>query len=161
MDVVAVITLEERHDEPRSAIAALGPVALDHFLLHGMQVSEFGVRSSGFGVGDAFDADDFTPRHQAERHEATVDGAITRPPLRVALDEGDRARAAIAFRATFLRAGQAGAAQEFKQRRVGRTIFNPDDPAVQDELDGDGHKAIGPTIPQKRPNLIAKISINS
>src|ERR1017187_9814430 len=95
MDVVAVITLEERHDEPRGAVAALGTVTLDHFPLHGMQVLEF-------GVGDAFDADDFTPRHQAERHEATVDGAITRPPLRVAVNHDDRERAAVALGATFL-----------------------------------------------------------
>jgi hypothetical protein len=54
--------------------------------------------------------------------------------LRVAVNHDDRARAAVALSATFLPAGQAGAAQEFKQRRVGRKIFNPDDPAVQDEL---------------------------
>jgi hypothetical protein len=54
--------------------------------------------------------------------------------LSVAVNHDDRARAAVALSATFLRAGQAGAAQEFKQRRVGRTIFDPDDPAVQDEL---------------------------
>ena len=52
----------------------------------------------------------------------------------VVLDDGDSARAAIALGATFLRAGQSAATQEFQQRRVGRTIFNPDDAAVQDKL---------------------------
>src|ERR1035441_1140808 len=102
MDIVAVITLEERHDESWGAVAALGTVALGHFPLHGMK---------SLTGRDAFDADDFTPRHQAEWHEATVDGAITRLPLRVAVNHDDRARAAIALSATFLPAGQAGAAR--------------------------------------------------
>jgi hypothetical protein len=99
--------------------------------------------------GDAFDGDDFASRHQAERHEATVNGAVTRLPERVAVNDHDRTRAAVAFGAALFCARQADPAQKFQQRRVGRTVRNPDLTAIQDELQGTGHKTIDYRIMQK------------
>ena len=91
------------------------------------------------GAAHALDADDFAAREQADGHEATVHGAIRGLAVGVALDDGDGARAAIAFRATFLRAGQAAAAQKFQQRRVRRNRFDANRLAVQGEFKCTGH----------------------
>ena len=57
-----------------------------------------------------------------------------------ALGEDDRARAAIAFGAAFLRSGEAPlVAQEFEQRRLRRQAGDVDALAVQQEADGLAH----------------------
>ncbi len=66
-EVIAIVALEQRHDESRRAIAALRAVALDHLLLHRMQ--------SGT-ARHAFDGDHFAPRQQADGNQTTVDRAI-------------------------------------------------------------------------------------
>src|SRR5438067_2342284 len=73
--IAAVVPLEKRHNEPRRAIAALRAVALDHLLLHRME----------FFASDSLNGNDFAPGHQAERHQATIDRAITRSALRIAV----------------------------------------------------------------------------
>ena len=68
-------------------------MAFDHFLLHGME----------FVIADeAFDGDNFSPSHKAERNEATVYGAVRGPTAGIAIDNSHRARSAIAFGTTFL-----------------------------------------------------------
>ena len=97
--------------------------------------------SAECGITDALDAHDFAACEQADGHEATVDGAIRGLAVGVALDDGDRARAAIALGAAFLRAGQAAAAQKFQQRRVRRNLFNSNRLAIQNEFKKIGHDA--------------------
>ena len=68
---------------------------------------------------------------QRQRHETSVDGAIARFAVNIAVEDGDGTCAAIAFRAAFLGAGQAAGAEEFEQGRVGRNVFEGDETAVQ------------------------------
>src|SRR2546423_4643153 len=96
LEVLPIISFEERHDETRRAIAALRSEILDHRFLDRMH----------FRTRDAFDRNDLAAGHERQRDETTVDGAVTTPAARVTIDDRDRARAAIAFRATFLRTGQ-------------------------------------------------------
>jgi hypothetical protein len=53
-------------------------------------------------VRNSFDGDDLATRHQSDRHETTVDSAITTFATRINIDNRHRARAAIAFSTAFL-----------------------------------------------------------
>ena len=110
--IITVIPLEERHDETGRAIAALRALAFDHRALDRMQLAVTG--------GDTFHRHHFAPSQQRQRDEATVDGAVANLALRVAIPDGYRAGAAIAFGATFLGTGATCTAQIFEERGIGR-----------------------------------------
>jgi hypothetical protein len=105
-------------------------VTLDHFALHRMQRA---------AARETFNGNHFAPGQQTHRHKTTVDGAVGGFVVRVAFDDCDRARAAIALGAALLRAGKSPRAEEFQQRRVGRIIANTDATAIQNEFDCIGH----------------------
>src|SRR5437667_11683554 len=60
---------------------------------------------------------------------------VTALATRIEIDNRYRARAAIAFRAAFLRSRQTGAAQPFEQRRVWRNRIEPNRFPIQPKLD--------------------------
>src|SRR5207248_11576633 len=93
----------------------------------------------GIVTRDAFDRNNFAPGHEREGHEATIDRAVTALAAHVAVDDRDRAGAAVAFRAAFLGSGQAVATQPFEQGRVGRNGIDPNRIAVETELDRGAH----------------------
>ena len=96
-----------------------------HRLLHRMQ----------FPVRDALDRDDLAAGHQHERQETTVDRPISAFAARIKIDNCNRARPAIPFRATFLRASQSVRAQPIEQRCVRRNRIESNRSAVQPKLD--------------------------
>ena len=130
-EVITVVALEHRADESGRAVAALRAEMLDHLLLHGMLLG---------GTANAFDGDNFASGDDADWHVATVDGAISGFAIRTALDEGDGTRAAIAFRTTFFRAGEAGVAEIIEQGGVGRNVRDANGSAIQGKFKRTGHK---------------------
>jgi hypothetical protein len=84
---------------------------------------------------DAFDGNNFATGHEWERHETTVDGAVTTFAAHIPIDNRDRARAAISFRASLLRTGQTVAPQPFEERQVGRNRIDADGLAVESKLE--------------------------
>src|SRR5207248_3493426 len=86
-------------------------------------------------IRNAFNRDDVAAGHEHKRHETTVDRAIGALSARIKIDNRDRARAAIAFRATFLRTGQSVCAQPVEQCCVRRNRVEPNRFAVQPKLD--------------------------
>src|SRR5262249_53430587 len=71
------------------------------------------------------------------RHGEKQQAAIHRPigaACAVLLDHYDRAGAALAFRASFFRAGEALRAQEIKQRGWGRPPRGTDGAAIEEEI---------------------------
>jgi hypothetical protein len=105
-------------------------VTLDHGLLNGVQLGT---------ARDTFDRYDFATCQQRERDEAAIDGAIAGTALSIAVENGDRARAAITLGATFLGTRAAGAAKIFEQREVGGAIFDTNGPSIQSKLKGAVH----------------------
>ena len=101
----------ERHDEARSAEAALGAVAVDHGLLAGMQLAA--------GTREVLDRQHELAFELRQESDAGVDGAICDP---AALKRSDhhRAGAAIALRAAFLGACQRFRPAQILEKRRGR-----------------------------------------
>ena len=104
----------------------------DHLFLHGMQPAR---------AGHAFHRDDLAPVHQTERDQATVNRAVSGAAFGIAIDDGNGAGPAIAFRATFLGTGQTVAPQIFQERKIAGAIRQLNGPAIENELDGGIHKA--------------------
>ena len=109
-DVLAVITLEHRHDEAGRAVAALRAVVLDHGALDGVQRA---VRRR-----DALDRDQFPVREHRQQGDATVDGAPGRAAGGVGVEERHGAGPAVAFVAAALGPHPAGGPQPVEQRGV-------------------------------------------
>ena len=63
VEILAVIALEHRHDDPRRAVAALRAVAFHHGLLDRVQ----------FAVGQALHGDQLPPMHRSQRRQAAVE----------------------------------------------------------------------------------------
>src|SRR5262249_20798936 len=129
-DVAAVVALEKGHDETGSAVAALRTVALDHVLLNRVERSV---------TSDALNRNDFASGHETQWDEVSVDRTIARFALGIAVNDGDRAGAAIAFGAAFLGASQTGAAKVLEQRSIGRAVREADEPTVQRKFDPVAH----------------------
>src|SRR5438067_2224736 len=130
LQVLAVVAFEERHDEAGGAVAALRSEVFHHRLLDRMK----------FRARDALDRDDVATGHQRQRNKTTVDGAVAAFAARIAVDDRDRARAAIAFGAPFLRTGQAAGAQPFEQGDIRRNRIDADGVTVQSKLDRAAHE---------------------
>ena len=92
-----------------------------------------------FAAGDAFDREDVAAGYERERDETAVDRAVAAFAARVAVDDRDRARAAVAFRAALFRAGEAARPQPFELGDVGRDRFDPNGLPVQAKLDRAAH----------------------
>ena len=105
-------------------------MTLDHFLLDGVELA---------GAGDPFHRDDFAPGHEANRHEATVDGAIARLALGIPVNDRHRARAAIPLGAAFFGAGQPRATEVFEQGGIGGAVREADSLTVERKLDAFAH----------------------
>ena len=129
--VVAIVTFKQRTDETRCAIAALRAVALGHRALHGMRL---------FGTANTLYTHDLTTREQTDWHETTVHRTIRGLAIGISLHNRNGARAAIAFRAAFLRAGETGAAKIFEQGRVGGDVGDANGSAIQSKFKRTGHK---------------------
>ncbi len=72
------------------------------------------MQSAECGIADALDRHDLASGDETDGHDATVHRAIGRFAVRTALDDGDGARATVAFGATFLRTGETGVAEIFE-----------------------------------------------
>src|SRR5262249_11522560 len=94
-----------------------------------------------FAAAYAFDRHNLAPGHQANWHQATVDGPVSGITFRVAINYRHRAGATIALGAAFFGAGQAVLAEVVQQWSVGRFILDPDKAAVQRYLKGIGHRS--------------------
>ena len=103
----------------------------DHLLLHGMLIC---------GTTDSLHRHDFAPGDEADRHDATIHCTISRLAIRAAFDDDHGARAAIAFRTTFFRAGEAGVAEIIEQGGVGRNVRDANGSAIQSKFKRTGHK---------------------
>ena len=80
---------------------------------------------------DALDCHDIAPSHERERNQTTIDRAITTFAASVAVDDRDGTSPAIAFRAAFLRTGEATSAQPLQQSDIGRDRIDPNGFSVE------------------------------
>src|SRR5262249_12385734 len=124
-EIVAVEGLDHGDGEAGGAVAALGPVVVDHGLLHGVERAA--------RVGDALDGDDLAAGDHGQQRDARVDGAEPALAVAVRLHERDGAGAAVALGAALLAAGLADRAEVVEQRPVGRLAFDADGLAVERE----------------------------
>jgi len=122
--IIAIIAFEKGTDETGRTIAALGAKAFSHRALNRMRSV----------AANAFHADDFATGEQADGHQATVHGAIGGFAVRAHFNDYDGARAAIAFGAAFLGAGEAAGAEKFEQGGVGRDVAKSNGAAVQNKF---------------------------
>ena len=90
----------ERHHDSRRAEAALRAVALDHGLLHRMQL---------ITAFQRFDGDQLAAIERTDEENAARRGEVGHRAGRAELGEDDGAGAAVAFGAAFLRAGEPAA----------------------------------------------------
>ena len=127
---IAVIGFKHRDDKTGCAVAALGAVVLDHCGLHRMQLFPVGAT-----LREALNGHDLTAGEHRHQGDAAVEGAIGGLAVRVAIHQRHRARAAVAFRAAFLGAGQAIGPQPRQQRGGGRDTRRGDRAAVDDEVE--------------------------
>ena len=109
--LTAMMEGEHRHHETRRAEAALGGVGIDHRLLHRM---ERAVRCS-----QAFDREDGSIVDLRQHHQAGIHRLKPQRSVDLAAKD-DRAGAAIAFGASFLRSGETCAGPQPVQHRHAR-----------------------------------------
>ena len=101
-----VVLREQAHHEARRAIATLRATARSHGLLNFSQ----------FSIGrQSFDGVYFVPRGHRRQHQATIYRAVF-ASARSIRHQNHGARAALAFRATFLRARQSLRANVIEKR---------------------------------------------
>ena len=121
----------QRHDEPRSAEAALAAVAFDHGLLDGMQRAA--------GTRQMLHRHHMAAVAGCEKPDAGVDRLIDQFAIAEAPDQ-DRACAAIALGAALLGPGQAALEAEIVEQRVARAdLAQARLAAVQKEADLPAH----------------------
>src|SRR5438045_8616024 len=92
-----------------------------------------------FFASDSLNGNDFAPGHQAERHQATIDRAITRSALRIAVKNSNRAGAAIPLGAPFFRSRKAAAPKIFEQGSIRGAVREADKATVKREFDEPAH----------------------
>ena len=127
---LAAVHREQRHDESRGAEPALRAVMVDHRLLHRMQRA---VR-----LAEILDRNELFSVQRRDEQDAGVDRTVAQP-VPVQLAQHDRARAAIAFRATLLGAGLAGLrAQPVEDGHVGIDAIERHDFIAVEEAHGHG-----------------------
>ena len=131
IEILAVIPLEHRHDDPRRAVAALGAVIGHHALLDRVQLS----------VAEPLDGDNFPPLHQREGRQTTIERPPDRTALRIGLDHRHRTRPAVALRAPLFRPGAPRRPHPVQKRCVRRHIHQTDRLAVEGKLQGLVHGA--------------------
>ncbi len=118
----------ERHDEARRAEAALRAMTVDHGLLHRMQRAVLGRQM--------LDRHHMGAVEGAQEPYTGVDALVAQPVFGEASDQ-HRAGAAIAFRASFLRARQPPLQAKMVEKRVRRCEISKRDVfSVEDEADG-------------------------
>ncbi len=123
-----LVQAEQAHREAGRAEAALRPVALDERLLHRMERARRGAQ--------ALDGEHGLAVERGEETDAGVDRLPGERAVAARLGDDDRARAAVALGAAFLRAGELPRlAQPGKKRRLGRRAGDVDALAVQHEAD--------------------------
>ena len=109
-EVVAVVALEHRHDDPGRAVPALRAVVPDHGALHRVQRAVL--------ARDPFHRDQFPAREHRQQGDATVDGAPGRPAGAVRVEHRHGAGPAVPFVAAAFRAHPAAGPQPVEQRGV-------------------------------------------
>ena len=130
LEILAVITFEERHDETGRAVTALRSEIFHHRLLD---------RDAAFPQATPSTVTMSRPAMSGSGTRQLLIDAITTFAACIAVDDRDRARAAIAFRAAFLRTGQSVEPQPFEQGDVRRNRIDANDRAVQPKLEHSAH----------------------
>ncbi len=149
-----VVPGEHAHHESRRAVPALRAGALDHGLLHGVQLA--------VGTGHALDGDDVVADDRAHGHQAAVDRAVHVLPGRAPGHDDHGAGAAVAVAATLLGPDQAVSPNRTQQRGRRRQLRHGEVPPVHPEYQrhvsghaagypgaGDGHGAPGRQHPPR------------